>query len=132
MACAEHVDIQLRSSVESHIQSISESAKRMVSMTTSALQAAEVPVYAELQRKIHYALRAQHPEWVQPNGESPTCDSYESRLAELLRISPASSGDKKRVKIRNSRSATSDPCSEHRVNPNPNSARQKSQYEYNA
>ena len=88
MACAEHVDLQLRRRMESHIQSISESAKRMVSMTTSALPAAEASVYAELQLEIHYALRAQHPEWVQPNGESPTCDSYESRLAELLRILP--------------------------------------------
>jgi hypothetical protein len=110
MACAEHVDVQLRSSMESHLQSISESPRRTVNMTTSALPAAQAPVYAVLQREIHYALRAQHPEWVQPNGESPTCDSYESRLAELLRISPASSGDKKRAKIRNSRSATSDPC----------------------
>ena len=88
MACAEHVDLQLRSSVESHLQSISGTAKRMVSMTTSALLATEVSVYTELQREIHYALRAQHPEWVQPNGESPTCDSYESRFAELLRILP--------------------------------------------
>ena len=55
-------------------------------MTTSALPAAEASAYVELQREIHYALRAQHPEWVQPNGESPTCDSYESRLAELLCI----------------------------------------------
>jgi hypothetical protein len=54
-------------------------------MTTSALPAAEASVYADLQREIHYALRTQHPEWVQSNGESPTCDSYESRFAELLR-----------------------------------------------
>jgi hypothetical protein len=26
----------------------------------------------------------QHPEWVQSNGESPKCDSYESRLVKLL------------------------------------------------
>jgi hypothetical protein len=26
----------------------------------------------------------QHPEWVQPDGECPTCDSYEARLVELL------------------------------------------------
>jgi len=44
----------------------------------------EVPGYAKLQREIHDALRAQHPEWVQPGGDCPTCDSYESRLAELL------------------------------------------------
>jgi hypothetical protein len=40
--------------------------------------------YTELQRQIHQDLRAQHPEWVEPNGTSPRCDSYESRLAELL------------------------------------------------
>ena len=26
----------------------------------------------------------QHPNWVEPNGNWPTCDSCESRLAELL------------------------------------------------
>ena len=29
-------------------------------------------------------LRIQHPEWVEPNGECPMCDSYEARLIELL------------------------------------------------
>jgi hypothetical protein len=46
--------------------------------------AAEVPGYAKLQCDMHHALRAQHPEWVQPNGDSPICDAYESRFAELL------------------------------------------------
>jgi hypothetical protein len=40
--------------------------------------------YAELRQQIHHDLRIQHPEWVQPNGESPMCDSYEARLMELL------------------------------------------------
>ena len=40
--------------------------------------------YSELQQQIHEDLRIQHPDWVQPNGDCPTCDSYESRLAELL------------------------------------------------
>jgi len=44
----------------------------------------EVPGYVNLQREVHDALRAQHPEWVQPGGHCPTCDSYESRLVELL------------------------------------------------
>jgi hypothetical protein len=44
----------------------------------------EIHSYAELQRRIHQDLRVQHPEWVEPNGESPICDSYELRLAELL------------------------------------------------
>ncbi len=47
--------------------------------------ATEVPAYAELQREMHDALRAQHPDWVQPNGDSPLCDAYESRFEELLR-----------------------------------------------
>jgi len=44
----------------------------------------EVPGYAELQREMHDALRAQHPEWIDEDGNSPTCDSYEARFAELL------------------------------------------------
>ncbi len=40
--------------------------------------------YSELQQQIHEDLRIQHPDWVKPNGSCPTCDSYESRLAELL------------------------------------------------
>jgi hypothetical protein len=44
----------------------------------------EIQSYAELQQQIHDDLRIQHPDWVGPAGECPTCDSYESRLAELL------------------------------------------------
>lgn len=47
--------------------------------------AAEVLGYAELQREIHNALLAQNPDWILPNGESPICDSYDARFAELLR-----------------------------------------------
>jgi hypothetical protein len=32
-------------------------------------------------------LRKEHPEWVEPNGECPVCETYESRLAELLGLS---------------------------------------------
>jgi len=42
--------------------------------------------YAELRREMHEALRAQHPEWVMPDGSSPICDDYERRLAELLEL----------------------------------------------
>ena len=38
----------------------------------------------ELRKQIHDDLRIQHPEWVEPNGECPVCDSYEARLIELL------------------------------------------------
>ena len=44
----------------------------------------QIHTYSELRRQIHDDLRIQHPEWVEPNGESPICDSYEARLIELL------------------------------------------------
>jgi hypothetical protein len=44
----------------------------------------QIHTYTELRKQIHDDLRIQHPEWVQPNGESPMCDSYESRFVELL------------------------------------------------
>jgi hypothetical protein len=46
----------------------------------------EIHTYTELQRQIHHDLRIQHPDWIEPNGDCPTCDSYESRLAELLAL----------------------------------------------
>jgi len=47
----------------------------------------EVEPYVQLQRQMHEALLKEHPEWVQPNGECPMCEAYESRLAELLGLS---------------------------------------------
>jgi hypothetical protein len=44
----------------------------------------EVHTYADLLQQIRNDLRLQHPEWIQANGESPMCDSYEARLIELL------------------------------------------------
>ncbi len=44
----------------------------------------QIHTYTELQQQIHEDLRIQHPEWIQPNGESPMCDAYEVRLTELL------------------------------------------------
>ena len=44
----------------------------------------KIDAYAELKQQIHDDLRAQHPEWIQPDGDCPTCESYESRLAQLL------------------------------------------------
>jgi hypothetical protein len=43
-----------------------------------------VHTYDELRQQIHDDLRAQHPEWIQPDGESPICDSYEARLTQVL------------------------------------------------
>jgi hypothetical protein len=48
----------------------------------------QIHTYSELRQQIHDDLPIQHPEWVEPNGECPTCDSYESRLIELLDTFP--------------------------------------------
>jgi hypothetical protein len=42
--------------------------------------------YAELQEQLHHDLRAQHPEWIDANGNSPMLDWYDRRLAELVTI----------------------------------------------
>ena len=46
----------------------------------------QLHTYAELRKQIHDDLLIQHPEWIQPNGESPMCDSYEARLMETLNV----------------------------------------------
>jgi hypothetical protein len=61
-------------------------------------KALDIHTYTELRRQIHNDLRVQHPEWVQPNGESPICDSYEVRLMELL-------GDLEQVGAHNAQAA---------------------------
>jgi hypothetical protein len=50
----------------------------------------QIHSYSELQQQIHQDLRRQHPDWVEPNGNCPTCDSYELRLAELIGLSRSS------------------------------------------
>jgi hypothetical protein len=57
---------------------------KFVSLTKPTAVPHQIHTYAELRQQIHHDLRIQHPEWVQPNGESPICDSYEVRLTELL------------------------------------------------
>lgn len=46
--------------------------------------AQEIRNYANLLQQIRNDLRIQHPEWIQQDGKSPMCDSYEARLLELL------------------------------------------------
>jgi hypothetical protein len=46
--------------------------------------AVEAPAYVELQREMHDALLAQHPEWIGGDGNSPKCDDYDRRFARLL------------------------------------------------
>ena len=55
-----------------------------LSFTTALMKRYDIHTYTELRQQIHDDLRIQHPEWVQPNGESPICDSYEVRLMKLL------------------------------------------------
>jgi hypothetical protein len=50
----------------------------------SRLNSQKICTYTELRQQIHDDLRIQHPEWLEPNGESPMCDFYEARLMELL------------------------------------------------
>ena len=40
--------------------------------------------YAELQEQLHRDLIAQHPEWIDADGNCPTCESYDRRLAQLI------------------------------------------------
>jgi hypothetical protein len=54
------------------------------SFTNPIAMSPQIHTYTELRQQIHDDLRIQHPEWIQPNGESPICDSYESRLTGLL------------------------------------------------
>ncbi len=66
-----------------------QSSPKFRAMKTTSLPKVtdEIRSYTQLQRQIHDALRTEHPEWVDPNGDCPTCESYEARLAELLGLS---------------------------------------------
>ena len=44
----------------------------------------QIHTYTELEQQIHEDLRAQHPEWIEPTGECPTCNEHEARLRKLL------------------------------------------------
>ena len=52
----------------------------------------EIHSYIQLQQQIHHALRVQHPDWIESNGNCRTCESYELRLAELLGLSHRTNG----------------------------------------
>jgi hypothetical protein len=62
----------------------SRSCATLESFTRPIAMSHQIHTYCELRQQIHEDLRIQHPEWVQPNGECPMCDSYESRLMDLL------------------------------------------------
>jgi len=46
--------------------------------------AVEAAPYVALQQEMHDALLVQHPEWVERDGNCPTCDDYDRRFAHLL------------------------------------------------
>ena len=47
----------------------------------------EAPTYVALEREMHDALLAQHPEWMERDGNCPKCDDYDRRFARLLSLS---------------------------------------------
>jgi hypothetical protein len=57
---------------------------KFISRAKSMAVPHQIHTYTELRQQIHDDLRIQHPEWVEPNGECPICDSYESRLTKML------------------------------------------------
>ena len=57
---------------------------KFVSLTKPMAGPHKIHTYTEQRQQNHDDLRIQHPEWIQPNGESPMCDFYEARLLELL------------------------------------------------
>jgi hypothetical protein len=59
---------------------------KAISLPTLAVETA---AYVKLQREMHEALLAQHPEWVDLNGACPMCDDYDRRFAQLLSLSAA-------------------------------------------
>ena len=57
---------------------------RLESFTKPVTMSHQIHTYPQLRQQIHNDLRFQHPEWIEPNGESPMCDFYEARLMELV------------------------------------------------
>ena len=53
----------------------------------------QIRTYADLQEQLHRDLMAQHPEWIEANGDCPTCDSYDRRLAELITVFESATRD---------------------------------------
>lgn len=69
-------------------------------LTEEIIMSHPINSYRDLQQQIHQDLRIQHPEWVKPNGDCPTCDSYESRLSELLGLGQLSTAVRLRTSSR--------------------------------
>jgi len=81
--------------VDHSVGALEEASRGILKSFTKQAMSQQIHTFTELQQQIHHDLRLQHPDWVQPNGESPICDSYEARLVELIdaltgtRVEPA-------------------------------------------
>ena len=53
----------------------------------------QIRTYADLQKQLRRDLMVQHPEWIEANGDCPTVDSYDRRLAELIRVFQSATGN---------------------------------------
>jgi hypothetical protein len=55
-------------------------------MTTKFSSTDTQPIhsYTELREQMHRDLLAQHPEWIEVNGNCPKCEEYDRRLARLI------------------------------------------------
>jgi len=69
-------------SARSFVQHVVFAARKVVSKPVFGGR--PIHTVAELRQQIHDDLRRQHPEWIEPSGESPMCDFYEARLTQLL------------------------------------------------
>ena len=49
-----------------------------------AHESRQIRSYPELQKQLHNDLLAQHPEWIDSDGNCPTCDEYDRRLAQII------------------------------------------------
>jgi hypothetical protein len=55
----------------------------------------KIRTFAELQELVRVSLRAQNPEWVEPDGRSPICKIYEARFAKLIGIAELDKDDER-------------------------------------
>jgi len=60
-----------------------------VGSETGLLMSDKIRSYTELRELIRLSLRIQQPEWVSSDGNSPMCDFYDARFAELLSLVPS-------------------------------------------
>ena len=55
-----------------------------MSMEFSQTNTQRIHSYTELQKQMHHDLLAQHPEWIESDGNCPKCDEYDRRMAKLI------------------------------------------------